>query len=227
MRGENWWSMSVFPVGENYFPPPPEKLSTKQLEKSARAGSEKFSFLKVSIEYSFNGVKPRCLVLDVGAGLDIFLPPSSMVQARLLVPDPASIPEVLPINLVDAEFASLVAITAQCVAAPVGRRMGTYTTCYFLTSENPDQGEVLDPFQCAAKRVSVSSDGDLTDGLSFGWKRGDIPDVLNMGSANAPTTRPKNVPPTDIPGTSNVLHYVPPAIPVGGQIVCVVQELEI
>lgn len=225
MRGENWWQFSCWPIGEAYFAPGLEHTNS-ELSQIALNGSNLFSFLKVEVEYSKNGVVPRCVTFDIGAGLDVFFPPSSQIIARVLVPDPTSFPEFLPAGFVQADFASLIAINAVCVHAPVGRRMGTYTDCRYIT--DAPQNSALVNIQRGAKNIQVFSDGVMTSAEDwfFGWQRPPLPDIQPSGSVPASTSRPNVIPSSAIPGTANVLVMQPDIIPAAGQIVCVVQELE-
>lgn len=219
----SWWSFTVEVFGEAYFPtiaPPVDLLQAALDSDNPR------SMLKLRLRWPQGNSRVRTVRMDISTGLTVYIPPTTKVQAQVLIPDPASIPAELPASFnPDVSLSTFVVCTAQCVAAPVGRATATDTQCYFV---NQVQSSFIDPRQQDARSVQVFSSEVLdTDDLQFIFQDPPLPDVQELGSFGtslpAATTETRD---STYPGPSNGIRYIPGAPPVGGQTVCVIQKLD-
>lgn len=219
----SWYSFTVEVFGEAYFPtiaPPADLVQAALDSRNPR------SFLKLQLKWPQGNSRIRTVRMDISTGLTVFIPPTWSVEATVLVPDPASIPDELPSSLnPDLSFSTFVVCTTRCVAAPAGRNTATDTQCYFI---NPDQASFSDPRQQDARVVQVFSDTVLdTATLQFVQDFAPQPDIQILGafgtSLPAATTETRD---STYPGPANAVSYTPGAPPGGGQTVCVVQKLD-
>ena len=158
ITGYSWWNFTVYVFGE-VFGPDFASLSSEELEAlqtSVRNSGQNTSMLKVEVEYPLGNGKLRRFRMDVGSGVDIFIPPTHKVFARILGPDPSSIPSELPAGFNrNTDVASLIVVSARCVPAPIGVSWATDTQ---LVATDASQS-VYVPIQPGAKKAQVQLDG--------------------------------------------------------------------
>lgn len=132
-----WHNFTVNVLGEFYFvdpaDPTPEELA--ELQQQSLNSRNFTSLLKLEVEYPQGESRIRRFRMDIGAGIDIFIPPTYKVACRVLGPDPDSIPPNLPDGFeTGIQLATTLVVTSQCVAAPLDRPLATYTQ---LVSSGP------------------------------------------------------------------------------------------
>lgn len=222
----DWRSFTVEVFGEAYFPTNAPPADLKQAALDSRNPR---SFLKLRLKWPQGNSRIRTVRMDISTGLTVFIPPTWSVEATVLVPDPASIPESLPQAFnTGVSFSTFVVCTTRCIKAPVGRDTATDTQCYFITDDPPAQASFLDARQQDSRIVQVFANSPLdTSELEFVQDLAPFPDVFGLGSFGtslpAATTETRD---STYPGPANAIRYTPAVVPPGGQVVCVVQKLD-
>lgn len=158
-----WWNVTVFAqellrtVGQPA--PTREEILTDGVPVSV---------FKVRIRWTEYPGRHRELLIDIGAGVDVFVGPSVRVQVDVMVPVPESAPPVRP----DAfgpdgrriQAFTYVVASATCVQAPVGRKAACFTQSTYLSSPaggNPAQQNVAVLIPNDARKVQALSASPL------------------------------------------------------------------
>lgn len=188
------------------------------------------SILKVMLEWKDAAKGMRCLDFDLGAGVDVIIPPCNWVRARLLLPVAGS-ERVTPPGFPELGFATAVDCRVDCIGNSSERTPATvrWTDTRYL-DRNANVAAIVIPRRKSANRVQAQVDTGAIGPLVPVWDRNPPPvpeDIDPFG--RVPVGRiPPRVPQItnidDIPGTANAFTY---ALPDGidTQTISVIQEL--
>jgi hypothetical protein len=253
MRGVNYWHVQIVPVAEIYIPA--EELEAilalplrerdaalkARLAPNAVDGvselngqSRKYdSMLKVRLRWG-DGNGYRVIDFDLGAGVDVYLPPSANILGELLVPAPPSAPGTqIAVPSVVTErpigFITSVQCRFDCLSGVADMRKNAvrYTDTRFLTDAVPTAFITRHRSTHRISAVATSAIGTLRmlhdRNPPLADPSFDLFGRLEIGSYSASPTGGNQIRVSDIPGATNLIRYSKPAE--GTQTVSVIQEL--
>lgn len=222
---KTWWNLVVQPRGEVFYDPATQEVPT--LSEVLSSDDRLVSMMKVEIEYNAGNGKINRRRMDVGTGVDIFVTPNQNLKARILVPNPESVPTTLPSSMAprpDLRVAADVMIGLECVQAPVGRDDALYTQPFYTIPGDPEQAAFDAEIQRGAKEAQIFSSAPLSGTAEFIFERTpfDSTDVGNFFTASAPgdNTASEIV---IIPQIADLIRVVPTNGPL---VITVVQRLK-
>lgn len=221
---QTWWNLVVQPRGEVFYDPDVDEVPS--LNEVLSGGDRLVSMMKIEVEYNAGNGRINRRRMDVGSGFDIFVPPTTQLRARILVPDPDSVPAELPSSVAprrNIRVAADIFVGASCVDAPVGRDDALYTQPFYTVPATP-QAALEAEIQRGAKEAQLFSDIPVAGTAAFIFERTGF-DATSMGNfftASAPgdnTTSDVVI----IPQVADILRYTPSN---GPAVVTVVQRLK-
>lgn len=162
VQGPTWWNFTVTVLGEIYFVDPdfPTDAELQQLQQQSLNAQGHHSMLKVEVEYLLGNGKARRVRFDIGAGIDIFIPPTNRLWAWLIGPDPDSAPDFRPPSFIEnLNVASTVLVTARCVGEPLSRPIAKYTQLVAGAAQGPEPVGV--PIVEGATRVQAIANNTI------------------------------------------------------------------
>lgn len=176
IQGYNWWNFTVTLFGEVYFREGAAQPSTEELYNQARNARTHSSMLKVELEYPMGQGKQRRYRFDIGCGIDVWVPPTHRVRARILGPDLESVPEQLPATFDrDIGFASSLVVSARCVPdSGPGRQISTFTQ---LVAVGDGQAALV-PCEEGAVQAQILANFPLTTRVRQVFNRRDSTGVI-------------------------------------------------
>jgi len=187
---------------------PTEKLGSMQ-------GAHPSSQLKVLLQWPSARQEQRMLIADIGTGIDIVIPPTTLVTAVILVPDPTGVPVPGGLaGLSDESTATIITARATPVAGGGGRWNGRYTQTRLVTAGTPVLDEiprfarwvqiyVADPTTVAPP--TVPAPGSVTASWVFDslvTPPTDVAPVGFLGTYPSPTVQAQRAP---IPGDAKLI----------------------
>lgn len=238
ISSDTWWNFTVDVMGETYLTLAESdqyttsRADTRELQKRALSEGFPNSILKIELEYRQGNSRVRTVRFDVAAGLDVYVPPTRLVKARVLGPDPTSVPAVLPVGFdPDAQFASALVLTARCCSAPVAIPAAKFTQPFYLTAGGGAQDSIAVGVTEGATRAFLTAGTPLTGNalealLVRRTPNGTVLDTTTLGETNARGAAPADnfTETKEIPGPANTLRYT--NVGAGAQVGSIIQLLQ-
>ncbi len=227
-RGVTWWNFDVNVLGEAYStvnPLPVDEASAIQLCQDARNSQNRHSILKVQVTYALGNTRTRKIRFDIGAGIDVFIPPTWQLSAIVLRPEvvrsdnPLANP--VPVGFdPNLFFISNLVLGARCVNEIFNIPGGVWSNPLIIS----DPGNATRNFDVEEGAVAVSASFATvpTSVIQFIFQRRDVNGVIIdetiLGSA-APVPPSATIPRTELPGGTNIIRYTQAAgLPIQGTI---------
>jgi hypothetical protein len=121
------------------------------------AGGRLVSVLKVRLTWHFLTGIPVTADFDIGTGLDLPVGPTDTVEVDVLVPDPTSIPDILPTETSDANFNTLVQASVFCDPCANLSWSGRFTQAEFVQTGTSSAIRRVE-IKPEARRIQLFSD---------------------------------------------------------------------
>jgi hypothetical protein len=162
----SYWHFECFAIEKQFLTTEAEEAfsgAQSPTEKlGAMQGAHPSSQLKVLVQWPTARQEQRMLIADIGTGLDLIIPPTSILNAVLLIPNPEGVPVPTAMaGLEDESTATVVTARGTPVSSGGGRWNGTYTQTRLVPAGG---AAVLDEIPRFARTVQIYvANADLSD----------------------------------------------------------------